>query len=311
MRCTPLARRHAKIAWGLGVAAVVAAAAALASLPALAESNARFTRLAVAVMPEYDEPRVLVSYYGELNEDVSLPLEMRLRIPADAAVERACSVSSATEEYVCGEYSAQPDGDYALLTYEAVTPIVYVEFYYGSTSGAGERSLDFTLLPPYPVDNLDLFVQEPRGASDFALSPAPAETLGDERFRHHSYNYQNLAADEPVTIRIAYSRDTDEPSISAFGASAPVGDDGPAGIPEGPFFLVGVAGAAVLVFALYAAFIRRVRSRRLALSGAGAAAAGAPPEEEASYCAHCGARTRRGAGFCSACGQAVRRTEEG
>lgn len=304
-------RAPAKIAFLLGVAALIAAVAAFASPPALAESNARFTRLAVAVMPEYDEPRVLVSYYGELNEDVPLPLEMRLQIPADATVERACSVSSATEEYVCGEYSAQPDGDSLFLTYEAVTPIIYVEFYYGSTSGAGERSLDFTLLPPYPVDNLDLFVQEPRGASDFELSPAPAETLGDERFRHHSYNYQGLAAGEPVTIQIAYSRDTDEPSVSPFGASTlPAGDSSSAGIPEGPFFLLGVAAAAVLAFALYAALIRRVRGRRLALSGAGAAAISTVPEEEASYCAHCGARARRGAGFCSACGQAVRRTEE-
>lgn len=304
-------RRWSGVARVLGIAIALIATVGMSSGRAALESSPRITRLAVAVMPEYDQPRVLVSYYGELNADVSLPLAVSLRIPADAAVEGACSIKSATEEYVCGEYSTEPDGQYLSLTYEAVTPILYVEFYYGSTSGAGQRSLDFTLLPPYPVESLDLFVQEPRGATDFALSPAPAETLGDERFRHHSYNYQDLGADEPVSIQITYSRDTDEPSVAAPGTAASGRNSSSAGIPAGPFFLLGAAGAAVLGLALYAAIVRRVRVRRLSMVRADAADANGLTEEGVLYCPRCGGRIRPAAGFCSGCGQEVRpRVEE-
>ena len=289
----------------LGVALVLMAAMGISSGQAGSESSPRITRLAVSVMPEYDQPRVLVSYHGELNADVPLPLEVSLRIPADADVKQACSIRSSTEEPVCGDYSTKPDGQYLSLTYEVVTPIMYVEFYYASISGEGQRSLDFTLWPPYPVQNLDLFVQEPQGAGDFTLSPPSPETLGEERFRHHSYTYQDLGTDEPVSIQITYTRDTDEPSVSVSAAPASAGDIDPAGIPLGPFLLLGTAGIAVLGLALYAAFIRRFPIRRVAVSHGGAADEADLPQGASLFCRHCGGRIRRGAGFCSSCGQEV------
>src|SRR4030042_1101938 len=96
----------------LGVALVLMAAIGIPPGQAGSESNPRITRLAVSVMPEYDQPRVLVSYHGELNADVPLPLEVSLRIPADADIKQACSIRTATEEHVCRDYSTKPDGQY-------------------------------------------------------------------------------------------------------------------------------------------------------------------------------------------------------
>jgi hypothetical protein len=164
----------------LALAAALAVMAGIGHWRAGAESPPQFTNMAVSVMPEYDQPRVLVSYRGDLNADVSLPLEVGLRLPADASIEHICSIKQPGEEHICQPYSADPDGQYLAVTWEAVTPTMYVELYYSSVSGAGQRSLDFNFWPPYPVDNLDLFVLEPMDATDFTLSPAPADTLEEE-----------------------------------------------------------------------------------------------------------------------------------
>lgn len=287
----------------LGLAAALAVMAGIGHWRAGAESSPQFTNMAVSVMPEYDQPRVLVSYRGDLNADTSLPLQMRLRLPADATIEHICSIKQPGEEHICQPYSADPDGQYLAVTWEAVTPIMYVELYYSSVSGAGQRSLDFNFWPPYPVDNLDLFVLEPVDATDFTLSPAPADTVEEEGIRHHGYSFQNLSVDEPVSIQMSYTRPTGQPSAPPRTAAAA---DDSGGIPQSMVLTLGLAGAAVLAFVLYIAFARRFRIRLIAISGR------APSDEDAAlqkgtfFCRQCGGKVSRQFAFCPACGQEIR-----
>jgi len=47
---------------------------------AIAESARQFTKMAIAVMPEHEQPRVSVSYRREVNVVVSLPLQANLHL---------------------------------------------------------------------------------------------------------------------------------------------------------------------------------------------------------------------------------------
>lgn len=272
---------------------------------AAAESPPRLTSMAISVMPEYDQPQVLVSYRGEFNSDISLPRQVRLRLPADATIEHVCSLKPPTDEHLCQPYTAEPEGQYLALSYETITPIIYVEFYYGSVSGAGQRSLDFTFWPPYPVQSLDLFVLEPQGATDFTLVPAPADTVEEQGFRHHTYTYEDLSEDKPVKIEMSYSRQTDQPSVPLRAAAAAGADDN-GGLPQGVILLLGLTGAAVLGFAFYSAFGRRFRIRVLPHSQQAPRDEGTPPPAGAFFCRHCGHRVGREFAFCPGCGQEVR-----
>ena len=69
----------------IGMASIVAAW--LGHRPALGESQPQLVSMAISVMPEYDKPSVFVSYRGELNQDVALPLSVRIRVPADVSVD--------------------------------------------------------------------------------------------------------------------------------------------------------------------------------------------------------------------------------
>jgi hypothetical protein len=256
---------------------------------ASAESSPQLKNMAVSVMPEYDQPRVLVSYRGELNDDVSLPLEMGLRLPADASIEHVCSIRQPGEEHICQKYSADPDGQYLAVTWEAVTPIMYVEFYYGSVSGAGERSLDFDFWPPYEVDNLDLFVLEPAEATDFSLSPAPTDSVEEQGFRHHSYSFQDLPVDEAVSVEMTYTRPTGQPSAPARAAAAATAADDSGGISQTLVLTLGLAGAAVLAFVLYKVLGRRFGIRLVAVSGRKPGDGEVAAQEDTFFCRQCGA----------------------
>ena len=276
--------------------------------PAAAESAPRFTGIAISVMPEYDQPRVLVSYRGELNADVSLPLQVRIRLPGDATIEHACSLKPPDDEHICHEYATEPDGDYQTLSYKATTNVIYVEYHYGSVSGAGQRALDFAFWPPYPVANLDLFVQEPSQAADFTLSPAPATSLDERGFRHHTYTFQDLSTDKPVSIQMTYSRPTDQPSAppqDAASAAAPTTGESK-GIPQAAILLLSLAGAAVLGFVVYAGLARRFRLRLVASPAQGLMDGSGMPPADTFFCRHCGHTVKAGFTFCPKCGQAVR-----
>lgn len=278
--------------------------AALAGERTSAEPEPRLVSMAVSVMPEYDKPSVFVSYRGDLNEDVATPLKVRVRIPAGATIDHACSLKP-ENEHVCHPYTTEPDGEWSTLSYEAVTNVLYIEYHYGSVSGAGARDLDFNLWPPYPVETLDLFVQEPAQATDFVLTPAEAEVMGDQQeFRHHSYNFQNVTTDQPVTIKMQYTRPTDEPSVEPEAeASAETVAEERGGVSQTLVLALGLAGAGVLGLVLYLALSGRLRAVPLPIFRRKAAAARAEATETA-FCRHCGQRIRPGAAFCAACGQA-------
>ncbi len=303
LRARTLDRRWLSRLALLTLAATLVFMAGMGHRRASAEGSPQFAGMAVSVMPEYDQPRVLVSYRGELNADVSLPLPVRLRLPADATIEHVCSIKQPGEEHICQPYATDPDGQYLAVTWETVTPTIYTEFYYSSVSGAGQRSLDFNFWPPYPVKILDLFVLEPTDATDFSLSPAPTDSVEEQGFRHHSYSFQDVSADEPISIQITYTRPTGQPSAQPRTAAA--ADDG-GGIPQSVTLTLGLAGAAVLAFVLYRVFVRRFGIRVVALSRQ------APGEDDAAggpgtfFCHHCGGRVRPEFAFCPSCGQEVR-----
>ncbi len=290
----------------LGVVAAMAMVAGIGYQGANAESSPQLKNMAVSVMPEYDQPRVLVSYRGEMNDDVSLPLEMQLRLPADASIEHVCSIRQPGEEHICQKYSADQDGQYLALTWEAVTPIMYVEFYYGSVSGAGERSLDFDFWPPYEVDNLDLFVLEPAEATDFSLSPAPTDSVEEQGFRHHSYSFQDLPVDEAVSVEMTYARPTGQPSTPARAAATTAADDS-GGISQTVILTLGLAGAAVLAFVLYNVLARRIGIRLFAVPGRRPGDREGAAREDTFFCRQCGGSVRPEFDFCPRCGQEVRK----
>src|SRR3990170_3307247 len=102
---------------------------ALDAPAATAQAGPTLTEIVVTVLPEYDQPRVLVVLKGELPADTPLPAQVRLRLPADATVTYACSLKQPNDERICEQPTSEPDGDFQSVTYDLTSPALYVEYY--------------------------------------------------------------------------------------------------------------------------------------------------------------------------------------
>ena len=295
------------------VAVAIALALALQALDvpaAKAESGPAFTELVVTVLPEYDQPRVLVVLRGELPADTPIPAQVRLRLPNDATVTYACSLKPPDDDRTCEQPTSASDGDYQAVTYDLTTPVMYVEYYYGTFTGAGQRSTDFSFWPPYPSKSLQLAIPAPSDATDFNVSPAATRTANEQGAKHYIYDFQDVPSDKPINVQLAYSRPTDEPWAPAqpqdAGATA-VGPNDDGGVPSDAILFLALAAALTEALVGYNTVGRRIRFNMGLVE--------APQREEAdsgrlsatpAYCSQCGVPARQGAAFCFGCGRPFR-----
>jgi len=277
---------------------------------AKAESGPTFTEMVVTVLPEYDQPRVLVVLQGELPADTPLPVEVSLRLPADATVTYACSVKASSEERICEQPTSEPDGDYQAVTYDLTTPVMYVEYYYGTFTGAGPRSTDFSFWPPYPSKSLQLAIPAPSDATDFNVSPAATRTANEQGAKHYIYDFQDVPSDKSINVQLTYSRPTDKPwappqqQESAITAVGP-NDDG--GVPTDAILFLALAAALTVALVGYNTVGRRIRfNMGLVETPQHEDADGGLRPAAPAYCSHCGVPVRQGAAFCFGCGRAFR-----
>ncbi len=264
--------------------------------------------MTVAVIPEYDQPRVLVTYRAEFAADVAMPLKMQLRLPADAQLGYVCSLGpNGDENPNCVQFTTKVDGDVLLADFEVTTPRLYVEYHYGTVSGTTQRDLDFRFLAPFTVKTLDVVVQQPEDATSFMLTPAATNSFNEQGFQHYIYSYTDLAADAPVTFNMTYARPTDQPlavlaeaqaTAAAAGEAVTQPDENSNSSPA----LIGVlavAGLGALGLVAYRTVLRRGSRPAPAQAAVARRSAG-------GFCRHCGQQLRQGAAFCPGCGQQTR-----
>jgi len=277
---------------------------------AMAQAGPTFTEMVVTVLPEYDQPRVLVVLRGELPADTPLPAQVRLRLPNDATVTFACSLKPPNDDRICGQPTSEPDGDYQAVTYDLTTPVMYVEYYYGAFSGAGPRSTDFSFWPPYPSKSLQLAIPAPSDATDFNVSPAATRTANEQGAKHYIYDFQDVPSDKPINVQLTYSRPTDEPWAPAqpqdAGATA-VGPNDDGGVPSDAILFLALAAALTVALVGYNTVGRRIRfNMGLVETPQHEDADGGLRPAAPAYCSHCGVPVRQGAAFCFGCGRAFR-----
>ncbi|TAK32634.1 MAG: zinc ribbon domain-containing protein [Chloroflexota bacterium] len=280
------------------------------AVPAAAEPDvASISDLTVSVWPEYDEPRVLVMYEGKLRPNVSLPQKVRFRVPKEAEVSEACGLKKPDDEHLCQLYETAVDGDWLIVSYELPVPDFFMQVYYNPVSGSGQRAMDFDFSSIYPVDNLQIGVQQPARSSDFAVTPVSQRTITDQQgFKYLLYEFKGLPADKTVDLKINYTKPDSQPSVAKQqqgSATASATADS-----SRLFWIIVVVvmmGAIALVLVRQHLRGRVEPASAMAWQGTGSmrgAAVVPRPAAIASraFCTQCGNRLRTGDRFCSGCG---------
>ncbi len=301
--------------WGSLVWMLVLSVLTVAGRPAAAQTPAdlRIRQLRVQVMPEFDDPRVLVIVQGRLADPAAgFPLTVTFRLPRGAQINQMATMNMASGSTVSHPYDAQPDPEddrWSLVTYELENAHFFYEYYYDPLVGDPDKTFTFVCSSVYPIDDLLLEVQEPRAVADFTLEPPPTVARFDERFdlTYHQFNLGALAADEETAVAVSYTKTDPAPSVSReemMGLQGGVGTDSPTGaaqmarttrLPAWAFLLLGG-----LALGLAGGFIWSRTQPGVALpEGRGISA------DEIPFCPQCGAMLKPDARFCHVCGTDV------
>jgi hypothetical protein len=282
----------------------VGRAAAQEATPAV--GSLAIQRLRIQVMPEFDDPRVLVIVQGRL-EETTLPRTLTLRLPAGAQINQMAVMDVNSGGTIPQEYQVQSDPAdprWSLVSYTLDNAHFFYEYYYDPLGEGPDKAFTFTYSSPQPVAELVLELQQPRAAGDFTLEPAAATTYTDPTYglTYHTLASESLAAGETASVAVSYNKSDPAPSLSreevmALQAPPPAGDEtiAPAGVSPhqaatSSSSTLWIALAAVSVAAGAVAF---VWLRRRPVSTATA---------RANFCSQCGAPLRQEARFCHACG---------
>lgn len=308
---------------GLGPMAAIRPVAARESIPPGSEPAAgelQIQQLRVQVMPEFDDPRVLVVAQGRLlAPDSAFPLAVTFRLPQGAQINQMAAMDMMTAGTRSQPFDVQPDPDdprWSLVTYTLDNAHFFYEYYYNPLPGEPNRRFTFTLNNVLPIADLLLEVQQPLAARGFGLDPTPVATRLDEAFgfTYHQFQARDLAAGEGLDVAISYTKTDPAPSLSAEQVMAGMNVSNGASemppptvasnqvdgsVPVWMFVLLGGATLAGVVLVIW--YRARMDSATLA------------PALEASrgqFCRRCGTLLKGAAEFCHSCGASARMVPE-
>ena len=289
--------------------------------PPTSESSADLSiqRLRIQVMPEFDDPRVLVIIQGRLAvPNTAFPLSATFRVPRGAQINQMATMDMATGVTAPQSFDAQPDSKdsrWSFVTYTLNGAHFFYEYYYNPLIGETDKQFTFTFISPQHVEDLLLEVQQPLAATNFTLDPPATVARFDEAmsFTYHQFNIGALAAGEETSVTANYTKTDPEPSLTREEVMAMMGNVPPetpptveasrarSTVPTWVFVLGGVILAAA---GGYIVWHRAQSGSAFQIPMTPEAKTPEPPQasESPGLCSQCGATLKASARFCHVCG---------
>lgn len=270
-----------------------------AQTPQAGEVETRISQVEIDIWPEYDDPRVLVIYKGELESDVEVPSEFFLLIPRGAQIHMAGALGE-RGEHLHALFETRPAGDRLTeVSYQLETRRFYMEFYYDPITGDDKREFRYPLVSVYPTARVLVRVQQPLKASDFRTTPVAVDVIRDaEGFNYHRLIFDDVARDDENSITVSYVKSDREPSVTKAGTSASGGRSAMRNILiVGAVLLVGAVGTG--------AFVSSMKRKAVPVeAGASRVAPDAanPHRRQQKFCRTCGVQMSKSDKFCGECG---------
>lgn len=279
---------------------------------ALDAPQALLENVEVFLMPEFDQPSVLVIYNVTLAEDTPLPYQVSLQIPAH--VSNLLRVGFYKEDGQLQETTYQLNSDSDLMNVIFITGSlsIQVEYYDSNLVKDGDQRLFlFTWISQYDVSDFVFHLHMPIGASHVMMTP----DLGSsqhyiEGFDCYKKSLGSVAAGQAMTLELSYNWSADDLSDTAFVVQAvePIGEGTAGRAFESNTIinlLMAIAGLILLGIVLYYWWYRNNR-RKMAIPE-GRRAASVAPTTPLIYCQECGQRSTVGDQYCRNCGADLKR----
>jgi hypothetical protein len=275
-------------------------------------------RLHIQVMPEFDDPRVLVIVQGKLAlSDEALPRDVTFRVPRGAQINQMASLDMVNGLTQAHPYHTQPDPaheTWTLVTYTVENAHFFYEYYYNPLDEALEKTFTFTLQPFNTVEDVQIEVQQPHRATDFEIDREPTAIRRDDAlgFTYYRFNLGAMAQGEATTLRVRYTKRDPNPSLSQEELMAmqmemgnPSQEEGPTAPPAAMTTPMRTSVSPLLLGVLVLGIVGGLLwyGRRTPRNPSVSQTA-----KPAGYCPQCGVALKPGARFCHGCGAPQTRT---
>ena len=244
---------------------------AVIASPAMAASDnpPAIKTMKVQVWPEYDDPRVMVTYQGEFKDSSVFPQPVKFPAPLGSEMAMVCALKPPDEEHLCQLYDTLTESNALSVSYTLPIPTYYLEYYWDGIRTETDKSFSFNYVSPYAIDTLELEVQQPLKATDFKLAQPYASATSDGLgMKYYNYVFKNVTPGQTISIDASYTKPDNKPSVAK---KANIGTSTAGGGYEFNFIgtgaailVVGVIGFVLLKRNRAAAPVRVSASRRAA-----------------------------------------------
>jgi zinc ribbon protein len=274
---------------------------------AYAEGPQSLSSLHILVWPEYDDPRVLVQYEGQLAAKDGFPRDMSFFMPSSAEIY-ASAYAGDDGNFINTEkpqVQAASDG-FSLVTLKLPAAGFHLEYYYNPLPATPDKTMDFVYKAAQPADKVRLEIQQPLKAENFTtVPPAGTQTTGYHDFKNYIFDYSGITVNQVLTVKVSYTKTSPEPSVSSVSQAAQAAASQPnsavtsdALIPIG----VGAAMLAVGALAFLAWWSRREPTSRVTNASAGRKHGRNRGRGSEMFCPQCGQPLQSDDNFCARCG---------
>ena len=294
-------------------------------------ANLVMARLRLSIWPEYDDPRVLIMLRGEMAPRQAFPASVTLPLPKGTEIVGAGMISE-QNELILHPYEVVPGDAQDSLQLNLPVPRFFLEFYYNPfTASRAEKRFTYTTPTPYPIEVLEVDIQQPLQATNFTLEPASMEHLTDKQgFTYHQFAYRDITKGQSQTFTVSYSKTVFTPSVPK-QQPAPQSPKNARPLSNTAFVSLSILAGAILIFAVWAWWLRGSQPQHMpATSSApeststpsaflallqedvqiqetGVTTPAQPQTRVVNFCAHCGHKPLPNDRFCSECGKPIKR----
>jgi len=258
-----------------------------------AEAQTESTRLAgveVRILPDLDQPAVLVMIMANLPSDPVDSTTVSLKLPAAAGQPTAVAYLDPERGPINASYTTQPDGDTTWITLETSEQAIQVEYYIPYHRNNNNVSFTYTWLGGIAVDELVIRFWEPAQASSVATNANfELPVVQPDGRRYHQWWVGAVGQEQELATEISYVAprpDFDPPPAAAVQQKTD------------PNILTSIlTGLGGLLIGAGIGWLK-ANHRKLAKR--------TPRPKKTAYCHQCGRHLKPRDAFCRHCGVQVR-----
>jgi hypothetical protein len=284
------------------------------SSPAQAQSEKHLSSVMVEILPEYDQPKVLVIYRFSLPSGTTLPTTFDLRIPSQAEVWAVATVNPVDSTLKDAPYNRSVNGTWATLTITASALNLQVEYYEALVKDGTSRHITYEWVGDYLVDSFVIVFQQPPGATNLVTNPALTNNGSDQSGSvFYQSPTQRLIVGQTYSLTADYQKANDTLTTTGLAVqpSQPLNNITPGRVTMNgilPWVLAGIGGALIVVAIIYGLNMWKTGTRNPVSRKHHMQSRQAIPTGEI-YCGQCGKRAQAGDVFCRTCGMRLPKEE--